>query len=53
MNVISRINVIDSPGHSELDWEYAKRKAEDPNIKFEDVLREKIKEIEHEKRRSN
>lgn len=49
--MISRISGIDSPGHSELDWEYAKRKAENPNTKFEDVLRDKIKEMEKDDRK--
>lgn len=38
---------IDSLGYSELDWEYAKRKQEDPDIKFEDILKEKMKELEN------
>lgn len=45
-HIILDISGIDDYGHSFLDWEYAKRKQKEPDITFEDVLKEKMKELE-------
>lgn len=45
-HIILDISGIDNYGHSFLDWEYAKRKQKEPDIRFEDVLKEKLKELE-------
>ncbi len=39
------INMSKRPGYSKLDWEYAKRKLENPAITFEDILKEEANKI--------
>ena len=36
------ISSINGFGYSYLDWEYAKRKQKEPDITFEDILKESI-----------
>jgi len=47
MKIKNNLNIgtIDSLGYSKLDWEYAKKKSEDPTIRFEDVLKESVQKL--------
>lgn len=42
------ISSINGFGHSYLDWEYAKRKQKEPNLSFDDVLKESMDKIKDE-----
>lgn len=53
VNKIQIDNVLDRPGYSYLDWEYSKRKSENPGITFSDILKEKIKKLEDEDEKSS
>lgn len=43
------ISIINGFGHSYLDWEYAKRKQKEPNLSFDDVLKESMDKIKDDK----
>ena len=40
MNVY--MNTMNGFGYSYIDWEYAKRKQDEPELSFDDVLKESI-----------
>ncbi len=42
------ISSINGFGYSYLDWVYAKRKQKDPNLSFDDVLKESIDKLKDE-----
>jgi CRISPR/Cas system CSM-associated protein Csm2 small subunit len=42
------ISSINGFGYSYLDWAYAKRKQKDPNLSFDDVLKESIDKLKDE-----
>ena len=42
------ISNINGFGHSYIDWEYAKRKQKEPDITFEDILKENMDKLEDE-----
>ena len=37
---------IESLGYSRFDWELAKRKEKDPDVKFEDILKEEMEQLD-------
>lgn len=43
------ISSINGFGHSYLDWEYAKRKQDEPELSFDDVLKESMDKIKDDK----
>ena len=42
------ISSINGFGYSYLDWEYAKRKQNEPELSFDDVLKESIDKLDSE-----
>lgn len=42
------ISSINGFGYSYLDWEYAKRKQNEPELSFDDVLKESIDNLKDE-----
>lgn len=42
------ISSINGFGYSYLDWEYAKRKQDEPELSFDDVLKENIDNLKDE-----
>jgi hypothetical protein len=44
----NRVNLtgIESLGYSRFDWELAKRKEKDPDVKFEDILKEEMEQLD-------
>lgn len=42
------ISIINGFGYSYLDWVYAKRKQKEPNLSFDDVLKESIDKLKDE-----
>jgi CRISPR/Cas system CSM-associated protein Csm2 small subunit len=42
------ISSINGFGYSYLDWAYAKRKQKEPNLSFDDVLKESIDKLKDE-----
>lgn len=42
------ISNINGFGHSYLDWEYAKRKQKEPDITFDDILKESMDKLKDE-----
>lgn len=42
------ISSINGLGYSYIDWEYAKRKQKEPDITFEDILKEAMDKLKDE-----
>lgn len=42
------ISSVNGFGHSYLDWVYAKRKQKEPDITFEDILKESMDKLDSE-----
>lgn len=47
-HTILDISSINGFGHSYLDWEYAKRKQKEPDITFDDILKEAMDKLKDE-----
>ena len=47
-HTILDISSINCFGYSYIDWEYAKRKQKEPDITFEDILKEAMDKLEDE-----
>ena len=43
------ISSINGFGYSYLDWEYAKRKQDEPELSFDDVLKESMDKLKDDK----
>jgi hypothetical protein len=42
------MDTINGFGYSYIDWEYAKRKQKDPDLSFDDILKEKMEAFNEE-----
>ena len=47
-HTILDISSINGFGYSYIDWEYAKRKQKEPDITFEDILKEAMDKLEED-----